>query len=272
MGYPRPRAGTHVGARRAAAGVAFLALALGAAACGQDRPSQRGDDRAAVAERPLPVAPTSDPRDDAEIDQSFPIADQKTLTKRPPAPSAAEPASATASGDGIAEGAPSDAQIRRELRQMERVQRSYESGAGAPVGTGARATLNDDGTATAPKGAPEALRRIIGAANEIAKFPYVYGGGHRSFVDTAYDCSGSVSYALAAAGLVKRPMVSGEFATSGEPGPGRWITIYANGGHMFMTVAGLRYDTSGRGGPLGSRWQTTERSAAGLEVRHPPGL
>ena len=116
------------------------------------------------------------------------------------------------------------------------------------------------------------VQEVIAGANAIAKFPYVYGGGHGSFVDTAYDCSGSLSYALAAGGLLDKPIVSGDFAKTGEKGPGKWITIYANAGHTFMVVGGLRYDTSGRGGPLGTRWNAAPRQVDGFAVRHPPGL
>ncbi|MDQ3632521.1 MAG: hypothetical protein M3417_14880 [Actinomycetota bacterium] len=253
-------------------------LALGCGEDGEPEADARADLVAAATVSPprnsQPAAANGTPADDAEAATSFPVADPSTLTERAPSPEAAKPVPA-ASRDAstpesyISPGAPSDEQIMRELRQMERIRRSYEKSASGSAGG---ATLNPDGTASPPNGAPEVVRRIIGAGNAIARFPYVYGGGHGSFVDTAYDCSGSVSYALAAAGLVERPMVSGEFAKTGEAGPGTWVTIYANDGHMFMVVAGLRYDTSGRGGPLGSRWQTASRSTKGLEVRHPPGL
>jgi cell wall-associated NlpC family hydrolase len=113
---------------------------------------------------------------------------------------------------------------------------------------------------------------VIAGGNAIADFPYVWGGGHGSFQDSGYDCSGSVSYALAAAGLLDSPMASGPFMKYGEPGRGKWITIYANGGHMFMVVGGLRFDTSGRSGKNGSRWQAAPRSLNGFVARHPPGL
>jgi cell wall-associated NlpC family hydrolase len=135
-----------------------------------------------------------------------------------------------------------------------------------------RMGLSGRGDAEPPPGAPGVVAKVVAGGNAIARFPYVWGGGHGSFVDSAYDCSGSVSYALAAAGLLDRPLVSGELAKWGEPGPGRWITIYAHAGHVFMTVGGLRFDTSGRDGPFGSRWQRDPRSVAGFEVRHPPGL
>ena len=137
---------------------------------------------------------------------------------------------------------------------------------------GSRARLNADGTATPPRNAPEAVKRVIRAGNEIADFPYIWGGGHGSFIDNGYDCSGSVSYALAGGGLLKSPMVSGAFARWGDPGPGKWITIEASAGHVYMYVAGLRYDTSGRSGPRGSRWQAAARSNAGFTAVHPPGF
>jgi hypothetical protein len=113
---------------------------------------------------------------------------------------------------------------------------------------------------------------VIAAGNSIANFPYRWGGGHASFVDNAYDCSGSVSYALAAAGLLGAPVTSGELMQWGVPGPGKWISVYANDGHTYMYVAGLRFDTSGRAGPFGSRWQAAARSNAGFAARHWPGL
>ncbi len=115
------------------------------------------------------------------------------------------------------------------------------------------------------------VQRVIAAANRIATRPYVYGGGHGSFESSGYDCSGSVSYALHGGGLLSAPMASGGFTTYGAPGPGKRITIYANAGHMYMTIDGRRFDTSGRS-QSGSRWGGGSRSSAGYVVRHPPGL
>jgi peptidoglycan hydrolase-like protein with peptidoglycan-binding domain len=120
-------------------------------------------------------------------------------------------------------------------------------------------------------GIPGAVLRAISAANRIAGFPYRYGGGHRSFHDSAYDCSGSVSYVLHGAGLLGRPRDSGELMSWGQPGRGRWITVYANAGHTFMVINGKRYDTTGRW-DTGSRWQRVDRSSAGYVARHPAGL
>ena len=136
---------------------------------------------------------------------------------------------------------------------------------------GATAQLTEDGLAIPPADAPEVVKQVIAAGNEIASKPYRYGGGHGEWEDTGYDCSGSVSFALHGGGLLDAPMPSGSFTSWGEAGEGQWITIYANGGHMYMTVAGLRFDTSGRG-KTGSRWQRDDRSPSGFTVRHPEGL
>jgi hypothetical protein len=120
-------------------------------------------------------------------------------------------------------------------------------------------------------GLPVAVLRAVAAANRIAGFPYRYGGGHRSFHDSAYDCSGSVSYVLHATGRLSRPMDSSELMSWGAPGRGRWITVYANAGHAFMIIQGRRYDTTGRW-DTGSRWQRVDRSSAGYVARHPVGL
>ena len=137
--------------------------------------------------------------------------------------------------------------------------------------TADHAGLNPDGTATAPEGAPPEIAAIIAAGNRIATLPYRYGGGHGRWEDNGYDCSGSVSYALHGANLLDSPLASGDLARWGESGPGEWVTIYANGGHAFMVVAGLRFDTSGRSA-TGTRWQADMRSPSGYTIRHPPGL
>lgn len=126
--------------------------------------------------------------------------------------------------------------------------------------------------ASAPRSAPQAVKAVIAAANSITHTPYVWGGGHGSWYSYGYDCSGSVSYALHGAGLLDTPLVSGALASYGEPGPGKWITIYANATHVYMEVAGLRYDTVGNfGGETGPRWHTEPPYPEGFEVRHPTG-
>lgn len=140
------------------------------------------------------------------------------------------------------------------------------------LGPGDRATLGSDGLAIAPASAPAAVKQMIAAANRIARKKYIYGGGHARFpVDEGYDCSGSMSYALWGAKLLKTPLVSGDFPKWGKPGPGKWVTLYGNGGHSYMIIAGLRFDTSGMKED-GTRWDKKKRSSSGFGVSHPPGL
>jgi peptidoglycan hydrolase CwlO-like protein len=159
--------------------------------------------------------------------------------------------------------------------RLQRLQAQAAAQAARAAGTG---TANVGGIAAdtggmvqPPPGAPAAVAEVIAAGNAIATLPYIYGGGHGSFHADGYDCSGSVSYALAAAGLVSSPMVSGDFETWGDPGPGRWITIYANAGHVWMEVAGWRFDTVALA-EGGTRWSQGGGEFAGFVVRHPPGL
>jgi hypothetical protein len=142
------------------------------------------------------------------------------------------------------------------------------------LGLGSGETLKregGDGGGDDPPAGPGALGRLISAANRIADMPYKFGGGHRTFDDTGYDCSGSISYALHAAGLLKYALDSSAFMSYGEPGPGRHVTIYANPNHAYMVVDGRRYDTSALR-ETGSRWTSEPRSPSGFVVRHPPGL
>jgi hypothetical protein len=122
-----------------------------------------------------------------------------------------------------------------------------------------------------PAGAPLAVVRAIRAGNKLRSKPYRYGGGHASFDDTAYDCSGAVSFALHGGRLLKAPLNSSGFMVWGARGRGRWITVYANPGHAYAVIAGLRFDTSGTGGS-GPRWQLQQRDPAGFIARHPAGL
>lgn len=131
--------------------------------------------------------------------------------------------------------------------------------------------VDPGGMAQAPPGAPTAVKQVIAAGNAIAGLPYLYGGGHGSFNANAYDCSGSVSYALAAAGLLSSPLDSTGFESWGEAGAGRWITVYANAGHAFMVVAGWRFDTSALSGG-GTRWTRAMRDTSSFAARHPAGF
>ena len=149
-------------------------------------------------------------------------------------------------------------------------QANQPTGQIAPPPPGA-ATIGANGLALAPAGAPAAIAAIIQAGNVIAHMPYRFGGGHQSWQDSGYDCSGSVSYALHGAGLVDAPLASYDFYNWGDPGPGQWVTVYSKDDHAYMVVAGLRYDTSASKGG-GSRWTTDARAPDGYVARHPSGL
>jgi hypothetical protein len=143
-------------------------------------------------------------------------------------------------------------------------------GAGSdPADCRGKARLLSNGKAAAPACAPKRVRRAIAAANKISRTKYQWGGGHGSFESKGYDCSGAVSYMLHGAGLLNTPLDSGSLASWGKKRKGKWITIYANSGHVYAVVAGLRWDTSGGPGP---RWHSDMRSSAGFTVRHPAGL
>ncbi len=223
----------------------IAAVALGAAAalggCGGESPTANAAARSAPASASQPV-------------------DRLRRHPRAVEPSAGVPvgASEASASESTLPRPRSDAEILREL-------------AASGIPSGPHAALTSDGLAVAPLGAPAAVQEVIAAGNQIARLPYRYGGGHQTWVDTAYDCSASISFTFAAAGLISSPMVSGSLARWGDTGPGEWITIYANGGHTFMTVAGLRFDTSGLS-TSGSRWQSSGRGSTGFAVRHPVGL
>jgi len=152
------------------------------------------------------------------------------------------------------------------------------------VAPGSKATLLPDGTAAAPVDAPPQVQSAIWAANHIQDKPYRYGGGHKDFDDSAYDCSGTVSYMLHGGGLLDSPLDSSSFMKWGEKGDGAWITVYTNPGHAYAVIAGLRLDTSAaavaratarqykKAMERGPRWRPTERSSRGFKKRHPVGF
>ncbi|MFL6529885.1 MAG: hypothetical protein ACJ8HU_06615 [Chthoniobacterales bacterium] len=145
-----------------------------------------------------------------------------------------------------------------------------------PTVPGTRAALRGK-VAAAPAAAPLEVKRAIWAANQLSVKPYRYGGGHKSFIDSAYDCSGTVSYALGGAGLVKSPISSSELRRFGQRGQGKWITVYARNGHTFAVIAGLRLDTTAWNTMKidrnwAPRWQMTSRPPKGFDARHPDGL
>jgi cell wall-associated NlpC family hydrolase len=230
--------------------IAALA-ALVAAGCGAQGEGQTASSATSAA--PLP--------------QGHPQAVQPVAGASAKIDPASAPASAGVSVEpaGAAASLPapqSVADIRKELA---------DSGLSASTN---QATLTSDGLAVAPIAAPAAVQAVIAAGNQIAHLPYRYGGGHMTYEDTAYDCSGSISYVFAAAHLLDHTVVSGDLEHWGQPGPGRWITVFANAGHTFMYVAGLRFDTVALA-ETGSRWSDRSADEPDLKtfaVRHPPGL
>jgi membrane-bound lytic murein transglycosylase B len=170
--------------------------------------------------------------------------------------------------------------VEEVMQQAEQIEGnckiSYVDWRVAPLPTGletpgSRAILGAGGLASAPRSAPPAVKAAIAAANSIATTPYVWGGGHASWYSYGYDCSGAVSFALYGAGLLDTPLTSGSLESYGEPGPGRWITIYANATHTYAVIAGLRWDTVGDAQGTGPRWHAEPPYPEGFVVRHPVG-
>jgi cell wall-associated NlpC family hydrolase len=233
-------------------GAALTALAI--AGCGSS--SQQGIERAdAVAKVTSPGAPVVH----AHPQAVEPVAGSAPQASDSPAGSAV--VSVGSSGGPLPQPV-SNGVIRQQLA---------ESGQNASAN---QATLTSNGLAIAPIDAPPVVQEIINAGNEIAHLPYRFGGGHGTFEDTAYDCSGSLSFVFAAAGLLNTTVTSGQLMTWGKPGRGKWITVFAAAGHTFMYVAGLRFDTVALA-QTGSRWSNTpadEPDLSSFVVRHPPGL
>jgi cell wall-associated NlpC family hydrolase len=232
--------------------------AAGVAACGVQAPvrSQPPPHTPAPRQASTPALPTAHPQ------AVEPVAGVVASSSPSGAAASPAPAATPSPSTGNLAQPTSDAQIRQELAQ---------TGMSANAN---QATLTPDGLAIPPVNAPPAVQEIIQAGNEIAHLPYVWGGGHVTYADTGYDCSGSISYVFEAAGLLSSPVVSGDLMNWGAAGPGKWITVFANAGHTFMYVAGLRFDTVALA-ETGSRWSNRSADESDLHsfaVRHPPGL
>ncbi len=163
---------------------------------------------------------------------------------------------------------------KRRMARGGRAPRKILTICGAPLAVSGKHAVLRNGVAHPPSNAPAAVRNAIVAANSLRRKPYVWGGGHGSFNDRGYDCSGTVSFALHGAGVLGAPLPSSEFTRFGERGRGRWITIYARSGHTFAVIAGLRLDTTDfrNGGNTGPRWHADPRDTRGYVARHPAGL
>jgi len=205
-----------------------------------------------------PATPTANP-------SVVPAGNARGTSERgaPAAGGAGAQAQVSAGSDAAGLAQPiSEGQVRAELAA---------SGMSASLN---QASLTAGGLAIAPIDAPPIVQEVIAAGNQIAHLPYRYGGGHVTYEDTAYDCSGSISFVFEAAHLLDVPVVSGELMSWGAAGPGKWITVFANAGHTFMYVAGLRFDTVALA-ETGSRWSNRsadEPDLATFAVRHPAGL
>jgi cell wall-associated NlpC family hydrolase len=169
--------------------------------------------------------------------------------------------------------APQQTEDYDQDQEQEQESGQIERRGDRPTVSGSRAVLRN-GVAYAPSGAPQNVKSAIWAANTLRRKPYVWGGGHGSFYDRGYDCSGTVSFALHGAGLLTSPLPSSGLMRYGERGRGRWITVYSRPGHTFAVIAGLRLDTTdlGRGGDVGPRWYAYGRDTGGYVARHPAGM
>ena len=235
------------------------AVTLVCAGCAARQPTQ-SQTSSTPAPQPAPTTPKqASPTPHAHPQAVEPVAGAA------PAASQGVPASA-----GVSVGPPSRS-LPQPMSVAQVRQQLTESGMTAST---SQASLTPQGLAVAPIGAPAVVQEVIAAGNQIATLPYRYGGGHMTYQDTAYDCSGSISYVFAAAHLLNRTVVSGDLENWGDPGPGKWITVFANAGHTFMYVAGLRFDTVALA-ETGSRWSNRSADEPDLKtfaVRHPPGL
>ncbi len=241
LAHPRSRA------TRALLAGAAAALALACAGCGSSSRPRRHAASASPSSSAAPV-PKAHPH------AVEPVAGAGSSTL----PKAATVKVDTHPGDNSLARPTSLVDVRRQLRQ---------SGMSASPNQG---TLTSNLLAIAPVDAPAAVQEVIAAGNQISHLPYIWGGGHMTYEDTGYDCSGSLSYVLAAAGLLHTTMTSGQLMSWGDPGPGKWITVYASPGHTFMYVAGLRFDTVALAETRLALVQPLGRRAGPELVRRPP--
>jgi cell wall-associated NlpC family hydrolase len=277
LGGSTHHAAAHTGATAVRKGAASAAAQAGT---GHVSPASASPGTAGAPAGAAPAAGTVPKGEVASTKPAAEVRDPEEAKSFPVSPSVHHAAAARptqVAEEFVAPGAQSNAEIRQELGRMHAVERAARAQATAVTTTVPGGdSVGGNGQIPIPAGIPEVVQRVIAGANAITDFPYVYGGGHASFVSNSYDCSGSVSYALAAGGLLGAPETSGTLESFGEPGPGKWITIYANAGHVYMYVniggRWMRFDTVGRSGPYASRWQPEIRSNEGFVARHPAGF
>ena len=247
--------------------VALIALAAALAGCGKITSQPGAEGASAAADRAsdeVVLTPESAREARDRQPEETPAAGRPGLRSSSSGAGSQGAPNGDPRADAPSPGAPSDAEVRAELRAA-RACLSFKQhlNTTAYLQTGKRARVLPDGTAVAPENAPGVVKRVILAANEIAKFPYKWGGGHGAWRDNGYDCSGSVSFALAGAGLLDSPLTSGGSSTTARGAGPLDHDLYTNYGHVFMVVAGLRFDTSGQG-RAGTRWQPESVSTSGF--------
>jgi cell wall-associated NlpC family hydrolase len=249
----------------------LVVVAAGAVALAPRGEAETGASRSiALVDSPLPVPPVLERR-------AFAVADAERARTRKAQAQAEADAAARARARRASRARSTASSRAATARADDAAARSLES-AELPAGPNPKgdkaivtAEVLKNGIALPPFEAPMEVRAIIESGNQIARTPYKWGGGHGKWKDDGYDCSGSVSYALASAGLLGGPLTSGGLMSWGKPGKGKWITVWTNPGHVFLEVAGVRFDTSGTR-RTGSRWQSDMRPTSGYVARHPPGL
>jgi cell wall-associated NlpC family hydrolase len=244
--------------------VGFATLVCAGCAAQQPQPQPQSQSQTATTRQRPAVHSTATQQPAAPTLHAHPQAVEPVAGAGAPA---SQPVPAAA---GVSVGPPSRS-LPQPMSEAEVRQQLTQSGMNAST---TQAALTPNGLAVPPIDAPAAVQEVIAAGNTIAKLPYRYGGGHMTYEDTAYDCSGSISYVFAAAHLLDHTVVSGDLENWGDPGPGKWITVFANAGHTFMYVAGLRFDTVALA-ETGSRWSARSADEPDLKtfaVRHPPGL
>jgi cell wall-associated NlpC family hydrolase len=261
--------------RRSLATLGVLACAC--AGCGQaiSRPSAVRQPTAlkgsTIKNTPSETGTPTTPQIDVSTLHAHPQAIEPTAGAVAPSAPSTSPAQAAPAEPAVVNVGPPEPGLPQPV-PLSQVKRELAASGLSSQGSGA--TLTPDGLAIPPANAPPIIKAMIQAGNTIARLPYRYGGGHASFQDTAYDCSGSLSYVFASVGLLSTPVDSTQLMSMGDPGPGQWVTIYANPGHTFMEIAGLRFDTVALA-ETGSRWSSRppdEPDLASYAVRHPVGL
>jgi cell wall-associated NlpC family hydrolase len=254
-----------------------LALPLGARAAAADEANDNGFGALAHTVLGGVIASTNADEALSKLTDGLALIEARRQLERAAAEAPSEPKQKPAAVEKIVPGDPSTLPPASAGNNGTKIDRHSAADrqkifANMRAGGGESTSILLTGIALPPPNAPQEVQDVIDNANAIVGRPYVWGGGHGSFYSYGYDCSGSVSFALFGGGMIPRPLTSGELEGWGAPGPGKWITVYANATHTFAEIAGLRYDTSGTESGTGPRWHLGARPTEDFVVRHPPGF